>query len=190
MREDAKETAVLSQLRSAQVAVARCLNKGKVMYCRYPGFSYLSWSGVGKCGGGDSTARWIWGVPTNYAETYTAGPLCGANTNDFRVTGTADVSFGDWPDITTKYGYKYGSYAGSNPATGAFAFYAYEHKPNRPLSETRIVFCCTQNGCTKHEKTGTELSFALSGDVPNPRRVSQSAFCRIESANGGTFVEG
>jgi prepilin-type N-terminal cleavage/methylation domain-containing protein len=33
VRDDAKEAAVLAQMKSVQTAMTRCLNKGKVMYC-------------------------------------------------------------------------------------------------------------------------------------------------------------
>ncbi len=185
-RDDAKEAAVLAQVKSAQIAISRCLFKNKVMYCRYPSFTWSTYHGVGECGGGDASAIWYWGIPSEdgrrTSSFFSNTPLCGANMALYTDTGTGDSTMGYWPDVR-KYGFRYGAYAGSNVNNGQFAFYVFQETS----ADKRVVFCCTQKGCSRSEKSVSagELSFYNN----DPTSFSQSNFCRTEAAGGGTFTE-
>jgi prepilin-type N-terminal cleavage/methylation domain-containing protein len=145
VRDDAKDAAVLAQMKSAQVAMTRCMNKGKVMYCGY-------WNGsigtaINDCNGslvstrgmpafGDSPVEW----------RFRSGQaLCGLNDGK---AADGDASLGTWPDIS-QYGWVYGTRANSQHTSGKFAFYAY--KDGTSATEPRLVVCCTHKGCTQRE---------------------------------------
>ena len=180
-REDAKDAAVLSQMKSVQVAMTRCMNKGKVMYCR--GKDYFQ-SVVGG------------GAPLTGAETdctgnrghtalpgYTASTTISRVKNNFdpessfcgtRNASTPDPSFGVWPNVT-EYGWRYGNFAGSDVNSGRFAFYAHESKGG---PGTRKVICCTQNGCELTEMAQDQFGW----NVPNnPHHWSYTNFCRMKA---------
>jgi prepilin-type N-terminal cleavage/methylation domain-containing protein len=156
VRDDAKDAAVLAQMKSAQVAMTRCMNKGKVMYCRGATLNHSGIIGEINCDdkgdvmGGNiaSTPAMNWSLPQPMLEVDSA--FCGSAT----ANGDEDDSFGFWPDVT-EYGFRYGPRADSDVSRGRFAFYAVEDVRN--TTDARMVVCCTQNGCALEEITGADL---------------------------------
>ena len=188
-REDAKDAAVLAQMKSAQVAMTRCLNKGKVMYCNDSWLQTFqngqqTQNVVTDC----SYTKWANGTPAfvndhnaNYVSN--SAELCGVR--DLSGDTNADSSFGIWPDIG-EYGFKYGGYSGSNVNTGRFAFWAYDFRGSTRADAERTVVCCTQNGCTMSTRTG-DTDFEWQNDTnivwPNTK------FCRTEAGIPDSAME-
>jgi prepilin-type N-terminal cleavage/methylation domain-containing protein len=175
VRDDAKDAAVLAQMKSAQVAMTRCLNKGKVMYCR--GKDYVQGGSTGTetdCTGNHThaalpgyTASTIARVKNNFDPE---SSFCGI------INGTTpDPSFGVWPNVT-EYGFRYGSFAGSDVNAGRFAFYVHERKGG---SGDRVVICCTQQGCELSEMSQDDLGFYHT--TGNPLGWSYTNFCRMKA---------
>jgi prepilin-type N-terminal cleavage/methylation domain-containing protein len=166
VRDDAKEAAVLSQMRSVQVAMVRCLNKNKVMYCRGGTgvLAPINCTGDRNYGAGGGPA---YSVSTGAHLTRFAddAPFCGT-----KDSGGGDISFGVWPDITEN-DWVYGSYTGSDVSHGEFAFWAWKYVAGSDEDVTTRVVCCTQRGCTLEDK---EIRL---DDQGWPR----DNFCRVEA---------
>jgi prepilin-type N-terminal cleavage/methylation domain-containing protein len=165
-REDAQDAAVLSQFRSMQGQILRCLNKGKVLYCGPQG-SEMDCDGQGGRSDGSPALSGDLFVTTDAA-------FCG--TKDASVP---DYSFGTWPDLFdegAQSGWLYGAFAGSDYRSGKFAFYVHKYANGAvdSGSEPAQVICCTQNGCEMLERTLAEMDYFANNDA----QLSQSHFCR------------
>ncbi len=154
-RDDAKESAVLSQMKSVQAVMLRCVNKNKAMYCGSPTVDYGIGYGPVNCNDTNTVNTWHLPAYKSGGPYYFAsdGALCGSAAS----STDEDVSFGYWPDIT-KYGFRYGARADSNYLQNRFAFYAFKLIQN--TTDPRTFICCTQNGCTSSEQPASFFVFS------------------------------